>query len=594
MDNEKYGIELELITNKFKQKMQEVKNAFKGVENKKINVNTNNSQIEYVKSQIKEIQYLLKQADKGFEVGDTLKLEAKLEKLNNQYNKLISNQNKLSVSSSKATTGLSKGLDKMTSKIKRFGLSLLSIRSIWSLVSRASSAYLSQDTELANKLQSAWVGLGAILAPIINFITTLILKLVSVINGFVKALTGVDLIAKASAKSMKGAAGSANALKKSLAGFDELTNLDSDAGGGTGGMGGILDPFATIDEDWANMMDKIIKGTDTFKTNLTKKMRESVEDAKKILKQSGFSDAFIDMYDLAANGSISVIEGFIDSFKGLLLIVDGILSGDKEKIIEGFKTLGKGIWEILTGLIQWIVGIIGMLVTEVVDLIVKGAKWIYDKVLVPIDNWVDEKIRQPIKKAFKDAIDWVKEQFNGWKSNIHLFVTTIGQWFSDLGNGIKNGAISAWDWIVGQFNGWKANISLFINTIAGWFSNLWKSILRGFITIWNKIANVANKAGGKLGMPTLPVINSYAVGTNYVPEDQLAFIHKGEAVVPKKYNNGGYTPNNNNETNALLEQVITAINNIEINPYTTVRDVGKASLSYINAKSRQLGESVVV
>ena len=36
------------------------------------------------------------------------------------------------------------------------------------------------------------------------------------------------------------------------------------------------------------------------------------------------------------------------------------------------------------------------------------------------------------------------------------------------------------------------------------------------------------------------------------------------------------------------------IDNIEINPYTTIRDVGKASLSYINNKSRQLGESVVV
>jgi hypothetical protein len=32
------------------------------------------------------------------------------------------------------------------------------------------------------------------------------------------------------------------------------------------------------------------------------------------------------------------------------------------------------------------------------------------------------------------------------------------------------------------------------------------------------------------GIPTL------AVGTNYVPQDTLAYIHKGEAVVPKQYN----------------------------------------------------------
>ncbi len=31
----------------------------------------------------------------------------------------------------------------------------------------------------------------------------------------------------------------------------------------------------------------------------------------------------------------------------------------------------------------------------------------------------------------------------------------------------------------------------------------------------------------------------YAVGTPYVPQDSLAFVHKGEAIIPAKYNNGG-------------------------------------------------------
>ena len=92
---------------------------------------------------------------------------------------------------------------------------------------------------------------------------------------------------------------------------------------------------------------------------------------------------------------------------------------------------------------------------------------------------------------------------------------------------------------------------------------------------------------------SIPKIPQLAVGTNYVPEDQLAYIHKGEAVVPKKFNSQEYFNNGNDETNTLLAQVIEAINNIEINPYTTVKDVGKASISYIRSKSRQLGESVV-
>lgn len=569
MDNEKYGIELDLILGKFRQKMQEVKNAFKGVGDKKINVNANTSQLENLKYQIDQISAKLRalkstpMTSPDFNYGDILKTEAQLEKLTNQYNKLIGTQKELSKTTSTSTNNMMKGLDKTTSKIKRFGLALLSVRSIFSLVSRASSAYLSQDTELANKLQSAWVGLGAILAPIINFITTLILKLVSVINGFVKALTGVDLIAKASAKSMKGAAGSANALKKSLAGFDELTNLDSDTSGGAG-IGGFGDIFDSIDTDWANMMENIYDGIDTFKTNIIGNMKESINGAKKVLKEAGFSDEFIEMYEFTANGSVKVMEGFIDSFKGILMILDGILSGDKDKIWKGIKLLVSGIWEVITGLLQVIVGAIGMAITLILDLIWKGLKWVYDNVLKPASDRWNEYVIKP-----------------------------VSGFFTKLWDGIKTGASNAWNWITGQLKGTKENFRTFINTIGTWFNNLWNGIKRNFANLWNPIANTLNKVGGKLGMTTLPTINSYAVGTNYVPEDQLAFIHKGEAVVPKKYNTGSYQPSNNDETNYLLNQVINAINNIEINPYTTVKDVGKASLSYINSKSRQLGESVV-
>jgi hypothetical protein len=56
----------------------------------------------------------------------------------------------------------------------------------------------------------------------------------------------------------------------------------------------------------------------------------------------------------------------------------------------------------------------------------------------------------------------------------------------------------------------------------------------------HRIAVEARKAGGTLGADN--PINSYDVGTNYVPEDQLALIHKGEEIVPAKYNTPKYKP----------------------------------------------------
>lgn len=42
-------------------------------------------------------------------------------------------------------------------------------------------------------------------------------------------------------------------------------------------------------------------------------------------------------------------------------------------------------------------------------------------------------------------------------------------------------------------------------------------------------------AGGGGGARSIPVA-AFAVGTNYVPMDGLAYLHQGEAVIPAKYN----------------------------------------------------------
>lgn len=587
MDNEKYGIELELITDKFNKQVEKVKNEAKSIQKAfdpndmtgftisgiKESINgykTLNNTLKGQAGQLSEVYEKQRNSLKNlgqeaqetankvssvapakYESGDIEKAINNYAILNNQTDKAKEKQVKLKnevkntnkeLKKTNFTSGfksIANGLERATRKIKRFGLSLISVRSIFSLISRASSAYLGQDTELAQKLESAWIALGAVLAPIIEFIANLILKLVSVINSFIKSLTGVDLIARASSKSLKSASNSANALKKSLAGFDELQNLDQDVtGAGTGA--GWANVFDNIDETWDDTFKKLYNSVDIFKENIHKKMEDSMEDAKILLRKSGFSEAFIDMYDFTARGSIKVMDGFIDSFKGILLILNGILTGNEEDVKEGFKQLIGGIWEMITGLVQTIFGAIAMLVTGIVDLLAKGCQWVYDHVIMPIENWMEEKVRKPIINTFENIKNWIYDNI----------IKPISNWFSDMFNGIKN--------TMETFNiDMKSGvIGTTINLIKG--------------------------------------IKSYDVGTNYVPEDQLAFVHKGEAIVPKKYNTGSYSSSSSDETNYLLSQIITAINGIEINPYTTITDVGKASLSYINNKSRQLGESVVI
>lgn len=120
------------------------------------------------------------------------------------------------------------------------------------------------------------------------------------------------------------------------------------------------------------------------------------------------------------------------------------------------------------------------------------------------------------------------------------------------------------------------------------------------------IKKVTNGAIGELldwvGIPKLKTIGTISIdrfvprldiGTNYVPNDQLAMIHKGEAIIPKKFNDREFFGSGNEETNNLLEELIERVENIELNPYIQVRDIGEASINYINNKSRITGRSVI-
>lgn len=158
-----------------------------------------------------------------------------------------------------------KSFDKLINKIKKVGLSLFGIQTVYALVSKASSAYLSQDTELAQKLQSVWVGLGTFLAPALEGISNALLKALGYLNVFIKALTGVDYIARANAKSLKK---QADAQKQLATGIDEVTNLQESASGGK--------PSGLI--EIPELDDRIVKKLQ----NLARAIKEN-EDALKLL-----------------------------------------------------------------------------------------------------------------------------------------------------------------------------------------------------------------------------------------------------------------------------------------------------------------------
>lgn len=220
-------------------------------------------QQDYLRTKIEDLKGLLAKADIGFEVGDTMKIEADIEKLENRLRKLQSQgQNtgketssafdKIKAKVKSAGTQLaglggkfknvlsgSKNLGKTFTStfnngiksIKKFALGLLSVRTAVSMVSKAMQSYLSYDTQLANSVQNCWNVLGSLLAPVLEFVISLFSKAVSYVNAFVQALTGINLVARANKKAIDSQAKSTKKLSEAQSSLDEFHNINEDSGG---------------------------------------------------------------------------------------------------------------------------------------------------------------------------------------------------------------------------------------------------------------------------------------------------------------------------------------------------------------------------
>ena len=329
-------------------------------------INETIKQQEYLKSKIADLKDQLNLADAGFEVGDTLKIEADIERLENKLKKLeaqsietgnntrsvfskvgdtiknagskvgslVSRFKNVTKETSKFGSNVSKTLNKGIGSIKKFALALLSVRTAFSIVSKAMSSYLSYDTQLADSIQNCWNVLGSLLAPILERLVSLFSTLVSYVNAFVKALTGIDLVARANAKSLNKQASASKNANKQLSEIDDLNNLTTNDGGG-----GDQNSITVQDVDLGNL-DKLFSFLEKVK-----------EFASKLF------DPFKKAWDSQGE---AVIESIINAFNGIKSLGVSVFSslfevwtnGTGQKIVENLLVMWTKVFNIVGAFAQ--------------------------------------------------------------------------------------------------------------------------------------------------------------------------------------------------------------------------------------------------
>lgn len=120
----------------------------------------------------------------------------------------------------------------------------------------------------------------------------------------------------------------------------------------------------------------------------------------------------------------------------------------------------------------------------------------------------------------------------------------LGSKLGDVWDSVLTKVTSVWDTITTKVKNSINSVIDIINSFISRFNGIKISIPRveiPSITIAGKTIGGGSIGGQSFGVPQIPSIPKLETGTNFVPQDMIAMLHRGEAVVPEKFNpaNGG-------------------------------------------------------
>ena len=321
------------------------------------------------------------------------------------------------------TTGIKRHLKHLS----KYVLALFSIRGTYAAIKAFAQSWLDSTSQAAQQLSAnidyLKFALGSAVAPIIEYIANLIYSVLKVIQTVIYILTGINIFAKAFAKNMKSAAGSAAKVNKelSLAPFDELNTIGNmSSGGGGGGAGGVAPTFDLTEVDLAynKWVEKLINffkplkdSWDKYGPDLVKQIKSTATSTSKAISATwksfeniitngtvyrilqrilkiiqNISDAWTKAWTNNKNGD-QIIQNLATTFENLVKAVEKVTSSEAfqkwlsnaiDKIRQISEKLASIDWQPMIDYLAKLGGKIGNAALWTLERIVDLFKWLVE------------------------------------------------------------------------------------------------------------------------------------------------------------------------------------------------------------------------
>ena len=465
------------------------------------------AEIRYVESQLEEIEYKLKKADMGFDVGDTVKLEAQYSRLSKQLDKLNQKQadlNKTDLSNvQKSIDNIGKSTSNTIKHVARWALGIFAIESAYGFVRQAMSSVSQYNEQIATDVEYIRYALGSMLQPIIEGLIQLAFRLLTYVNYIAQAWFGVNLFANASTKSFEknnkalgNSVKSAEELNKQIAGFDEMNVLNdtsSNSGGGAG-AGAISLPSMDLSQ-WQGEVPSWVQWIAENKDLV-------------IAGLLGIAGGLV-----AINLGLTAIQGIGVgiALAGIIFAIQNLIKFLQDPTFENFTNIIIGIGTAIIG-VGIIISSFPLIVAGVIAVIVATIVKNYDYIMGLFNkliNWFETDfigalrylfgpIGDIIAAPFIFAVNAMKSAFEGLFGGIKKIITGIIQIFKgDFKNGIMNVFGGLKDILLAPFNALVSGIN---------------SLIRGVNRIRFDVPDWVPGFGGKKFGFNIPQIPRLAVG----------------------------------------------------------------------------------